>query len=78
MTTTKNISRDAFAWGHFGTILFHLIIAILLVFNHKIFKEDVRKAFFWIGIILLIISILAMIPIFMHYNKDYKYVIDMN
>ena len=69
MTTTKNISRDGFA---------HIIIALLLVFNHRIFKEDVRKAFFWIGIVLLVVSTLAMIPIFTYYNKDYKYVIDMN
>ena len=32
MTTTKNVSKDGYAWGHFGVILFHTIIATLLIF----------------------------------------------
>ena len=80
MTTTKNVSKEGYVWGHFGTILFHLIIALLLIFNRRFFngEEKLRRWFFWIGIVLAIFSILALIPIFMHYNKDYEYVIDMN
>jgi len=80
MTTTKNISRDSYAWGHFGSILFHFIIALLLIFNRKIFdtEERLRRWFFWIGIVLALFSILALIPIFSKYNEDYEYVIDMN
>lgn len=79
MTTVKNISKESYAWGHFGTILFHLLIALLLIFNNRIFKDKiVRKVFVYIGVILAIFSLLALIPTFMHYNKDYKYEIDMN
>jgi uncharacterized membrane protein YhaH (DUF805 family) len=88
MTTTKNVSRDGYAWGHFGVILFHTIIATFLIFNDNpgfknIFKflrkeSSLRRTFFWIGIVLLIFSLLSLWPIFMHYNKDYEYVIDMN
>ena len=88
MTTTKNVSRDGYAWGHFGVILFHTIIATFLIFNdNRAFKnffkflnneKSLRRTFFWIGIILLIFSLLSLWPIFMHYNKDYEYVIDMN
>jgi glucan phosphoethanolaminetransferase (alkaline phosphatase superfamily) len=80
MTTTKNITKEAYAWGHFGVILFHLIIACLLTFNKIIFKNEyrLRKWFQWIGIILLIVSLLALVPIFMYYNKNYQYLINMN
>ena len=79
MTTTKNVSKEAYVWGHFATIFFHLLIAILLIFNRRIFKDkNLRKYLFYIGIILAIFSLLALVPIFNRYNQDYKYVIDMN
>ena len=80
MTTTKNVSKDRYVWGHFGVIVFHTIIAILLIFNQSIFRErnNLREWFKWIGIVLIIVSLLSLWPIFMYYNKDYQYVIDMN
>lgn len=32
----------------------------------------------YIGIILMVVSLLSLVPIFMYYNKDYQYTIDMN
>lgn len=79
MTTIKNVSKNSFAWGHFGVILFHVIISLILIFNKNIFKDDnIRKYLKYIGIILIIISLLALWPIFINYDKDYEYVINMN
>ena len=79
MVTVKQVSKDGFAWGHFGTILFHLLIAIALLYlsYRTPSEEKVKRWLFWLGLILCVVSILAMIPIFMYYNKDYKYEIDM-
>lgn len=80
MTTTKNVSKAGYAWGHFAVIIFHLIIGVLLTFNQTIYKNEtkLRNWFKWIGIILLIVSVLSLVPIFMYYNRDYQYVINMN
>ncbi len=79
MTTIKNVSKNSFAWGHFGVILFHVIISLILIFNKNIFKDNnIRTYLKYIGIILIIISLLALWPIFVYYDKDYEYVINMN
>lgn len=76
MTTIKNVSKEGYAWGHFGVILFHLAIASYLIYAS--YKTVNKRWLFIIGVVLAIVSILSLIPIFMYYNKDYKYEIDMN
>jgi succinate dehydrogenase/fumarate reductase cytochrome b subunit len=79
MTTIKNVSKNSFAWGHFGVILFHFIIGLFLIFNNsKIYNIEIKKFLKPLGIILIIISLLALWPIFAYYDKDYEYVINMN
>lgn len=76
---TQNISQESFAWAHFGTILFHSIIASLLIWwtRTDINYAKLKKYVFWTGIILLVVSILALWPIFSHYNDGHKYIIEM-
>jgi Na+/melibiose symporter-like transporter len=79
--TTKKISRDGYAWGHFGVILFHLLIAGSLIYMAYRFpgEKKAKQYLFFLGLILGIVSILALIPTFNHYNeKDYQYVITMD
>lgn len=79
MTEEKQLNKDQFSWGHFGVILFHLILAAALIYiSLKSPVEIALKYTFFIGIILGLFSILALIPVFLKYNKDYKYIIDMN
>ncbi len=79
--TTKEISRDQYAWGHFGVILFHLIISGALIYMAFRFpgEKKAKRYIFFLGLILGLVSVLALIPIFNHYNEeDYEYVIKMD
>lgn len=77
---TQEVSRDSFVWGHFGTILFHLIIAILLIYWSKIDinHAKLKKYIFYVGVVLFIVSILALVPIFSHYDDGHVYRIEMD
>lgn len=77
---TQDISQSAFVWGHFATILFHSIIAFLLIWWGKteINHAKLKKYIFWIGVVLLVISLLSLIPIFSHYNDGHEYKIKMD
>ena len=77
---TQEVSQKSFVWGHFGTILFHLIIATLLIYWSKteINHAKLKKYIFWIGVVLLIVSVLALIPIFSHYDDGHVYRIEMD
>ena len=80
MTTVKEISKDGYSWGHFGVIVFHLLIAGVLIYLS--FRPPTLKIYnrvvFGSGAFLAIVSLLSLIPTFMYYGEDYKYVIDMN
>jgi hypothetical protein len=80
MTETKNISRDAYVWGHFGVILFHLIIAGILIYMSFRYPEgkNGKKYLLALGVLLGIVAILSLVPIFRHYGDDYEYVINMD
>lgn len=81
MAKDKVISRDAYVWGHFGTILFHMGIAILLIVSYFVKNWDrdtLRIINVSVGAILLTVSILAMVPIFRWYDSTKKIVIDRN
>lgn len=77
---TQEVSQESFVWGHFGTILFHLIIASLLIYWGKIDinHAKLKRYIFWVGVILFVVSILALIPIFSHYDDGHVYRIEMN
>lgn len=79
MAKDKVISRDAFAWGHFGTILFHVAIAILLIVSYFVKNWDrdtLRIINVSVGSVLLAVSILALVPIFRWYDSTKRIVID--
>lgn len=70
---TKNIDDNTYFWGHIGTILFHVILAGLLIYSSyqkKTFGLENRKFVMYCGVLLLIISLLAMIPIFKYKDDD--------
>lgn len=80
MTIVKNVSKAEFSWGHFGVIIFHLIIGISLLWFWYKRPSDVHlnRWLLIFGVLLTLLSILSLIPIFMYYDKDYQYIIDMN
>lgn len=75
------ITRDAYAWGHFAVILFHFVIGLILVliyFNEKMgwSIETVRIICITFGVIMMVMSILALVPIFKWYDDTKKIIID--
>lgn len=70
MGEKKEISMEAYQWGHFGTILFHLIIGSLIVYYNYTEKSKLgRKVTLWAAIVLIIVSLLALIPVFKDYDE---------
>lgn len=76
-TTVRTASRETFAISHLVLILFHFTIACLLIFNRRLLMGDVRKKIFWIGICLVIATILAVLPVYLYYRHNAQYVINM-
>lgn len=77
-TTIKNVSKNSFSWGHFGVILLQLSLSILLIYySLKGTHSQLKIISLSVGVILLLLGILSLIPSFMHYGKDYEYVINM-
>jgi len=45
MAGNKNISFDSYRWGHFGAILFHIIIAFFIIyFGIKLERTNIYKS----------------------------------
>jgi hypothetical protein len=69
----KTVSSSAYFWGHLATIVFHVIIASLLISIY--FKgnnwgmEKVRTISVSAGSVLLAVSLLSLVPI-LRYRKN--------
>ena len=64
--TTKEIKKDSYVWGHVGVIIYHVVLASLLIisqFYYKLFGISSRILVLILAFILLITSLLALIPI---------------
>ncbi len=73
----KTASRYSFSTSHLIVILFHFTIACLLIFNRSIFKgKNIRTKIFWLGIILGIASVLAVLAVYIYYRHNVMYVIN--
>jgi uncharacterized membrane protein (DUF485 family) len=72
----KTASRGSFSNSHLIIIIFHFIIACFLIFNGTFLKGDIRKKIFWIGIVLGIASILAVVAVYIYYRHNVLYVIN--
>ena len=69
---TKEVDENTYFWAHIGTILFHVILAGLLIYStyrKDVFGVNNKKFVMWCGIILLIVSLLALVPI-IKYKDD--------
>lgn len=62
---TRTLDQKTFVWAHVATILFHLIIASLLIWwtRTDINYAKLKKYVFWTGIVLFVVSALAFWPI---------------
>jgi len=63
MTT---VSRSAYVWSHVGIIVFHILIAVLLLFSQyrgSVGGVSPRKLVIGSAVVLLIVSLLGLIPI---------------
>ena len=69
-TGNIDITRDVYVWAHFAVILVHLGMASGLIYLYfsKLEARTIRLVCLIIGSVLAIVSILAMIPIFVDYE----------
>jgi hypothetical protein len=70
--TTTNITGTDFKWGHIGVIIFHTIIAGILIFFglRNTNYVNLKKYILYIGVLLGAVSLLALVPILN--KKDYN------
>ena len=70
MVSNIEISRSVYVWAHFAVILVHLGFAATLIYLYfsKLEAKTIRIICLVLGCILAIISLLAMVPIFMDYD----------
>ena len=68
----KEISKKSYVWGHIGTIIFHVLIASLLItlyFRDSIGSASRKTMVLILGSVLLLVSLLALAPILKDYDK---------
>jgi len=66
------ISRDAYVWGHFAVILFHIGIAAVLISMYYVedwSENTLRTIALSLGWVLMAVSLLALVPIFKYYPQ---------
>ena len=68
----KEVSKSAYVWGHVGSIVFHVLIASLLIalyFRDHLGSASRKTMVLILGSLLLLMSLLALIPVLMDYDK---------
>lgn len=81
----KNISMSAYQWGHFGAIMFDVIVFSVISFFAFRTREMVLRSnknilrkgkialnlsiIFWISIVVAIVTLLGLIPVFKDYDR---------
>lgn len=87
MAEDKTVSKESYVWGHFGVIVFHTLIASLLIYlsyakvaekGNTLTMRRYRNILFTTGIVLLIVSLGSLAPIFSDYDKLENVVINKN
>ena len=72
MAEDKEITKRTYVWAHVGTIMFHVLIGALLIalyFKDSLGAASRKTMVLILGVILVVISLLALIPILQNYNK---------
>ena len=67
MGETKDISMKNYQWSHFGAILFDVILGSIII-RYTYGRKD-RRGSFYVGVILVLFSLLGLIPVFQDYEK---------
>lgn len=70
MTT---VSNDSFFWGHLAVILFHLGLGAFMIYMYKnkfIYGYRTRRILMWLGILLVVVSLLSIVPIAKYKNEE--------
>ena len=70
--SSEHVSKDTYFYAHLFTALFHIILAGLLIacyYKNNIFGVKSRHVVMACGVVLLIVSALALIPI-IKYKDD--------
>jgi len=70
MSGNLEISKEVYVWAHFAVILVHLGIASTFIYLYfsKLSARTIRLVCLILGFVLAIISLLAIIPIFVDYE----------
>lgn len=87
--TQKNVSLESYQWGHFGAIMFDVIISLIIAIlayrsrnmilnsGRTAIKKNILKLnltiIFWLSVVVSIITLLGLIVIF---NGDDKIIIN--
>ena len=73
MPSNIEITKETYVWTHFAVILVHLAIGgtLIYIYFSKFEARSIREICLIIGCVLVIISLLAMVPIFIDY-KDVR------
>lgn len=69
MTKEKEISKDSYVWGHVGVIIYHSLLAILLIVSQYLKKNIGRNIVIFSALVLLITALLSLWPILKDYDK---------
>ena len=83
--TDKHISMDGYQWGHFGAIIFDVIVfAIIAFFAYRTkgliinSRKNVLKRstitfnlniIFWLSLVVAFVTLLGLIPVFKNYDR---------
>ena len=74
MAEDKVVSKDGYLWGHIGTIIFHIAIAVVLItiyFMSSWSRSTIEKLCLVLGSVLLAVSLLSLVPI-LKYSRGLK------
>lgn len=83
--STKDVSKSSYQWGHFGAIMFDVIVLAIIAFfayrSRQLIgysgKTSIKRSrvyfnlsiIFWLSIIVSIITLFGLIPVFQNYER---------
>ena len=69
---SKDVSSSTFVWAHVAVIIFHVLVAVLLIISQRRAKVGgyaSKSVVVFLGYLLLAVSLLGLVPILQ--EKDY-------
>ena len=68
----KQIKKETYVWSHVGVIVFHSLLAIILIMTRyykNLFNINSGVLVMGIGILLLVVSLMGLWPILKNHEK---------